>query len=83
VVAEALTNVARHADATNASVTIARAADRLVIEVRDDGRGGANPESGTGLRGLRDRVMAHGGSVHVVSPAGGPTTLLVELPCGS
>ena len=83
VVAEALTNVARHAEATTAAVTIARAGDRLVIEVRDDGRGGANPESGTGLRGLRDRVMAHGGSMHVVSPPGGPTTLLVELPCGS
>jgi signal transduction histidine kinase len=83
VVAEALTNVARHAEATSATVTIARAGDRLVIEVRDDGRGGANPEAGTGLRGLRDRVMAHGGTMHVVSPPGGPTTLLVELPCGS
>jgi signal transduction histidine kinase len=83
VVAEALTNVARHAEATSAAVTIARAGDRLVIEVRDDGRGGANFESGTGLPGLRDRVTAHGGSMHVVSPEGGPTTLLVELPCGS
>jgi signal transduction histidine kinase len=83
VVAEALTNVARHAEATNAVVTIARAGDRLVIEVRDDGRGDAKPGSGTGLLGLLDRVTAHGGSMHVVSPPGGPTTLLVELPCGS
>jgi signal transduction histidine kinase len=83
VVAEALTNVARHADATSAVVTIVRAGDRLVIEVRDDGRGGAAVGSGTGLQGLRDRVQAHQGSMHVVSPVGGPTTLLVELPCGS
>jgi signal transduction histidine kinase len=83
VVAEALTNVARHAEATSAAVTIARAGERLVIEVRDDGRGGATPGAGTGLSGLRDRVMAHGGTMHVVSPPGGPTTLLVELPCGS
>ncbi len=83
VVAEALTNVARHAEAATAAVTIERAGDRLVIEVRDDGRGGANPEAGSGLRGLRDRVQAHQGSMHVVSPRGGPTTLFVELPCGS
>jgi signal transduction histidine kinase len=83
VVAEALTNVARHAEATTAAVTIERSGDRLVIEVRDDGRGGANPKAGSGLRGLRDRVQAHQGSMHVVSPPGGPTTLFVELPCGS
>jgi signal transduction histidine kinase len=83
VVAEALTNVARHAEATSAAVTIVRAGDRLVIEVRDDGRGGASPDGGTGLRGLRDRVAGHGGTMHVVSPSGGPTTLLVEIPCGS
>jgi signal transduction histidine kinase len=83
VVAEALTNVARHAEATSAAVTIVRAGDRLVIEVRDDGRGGAHPDGGTGLRGLGDRVAGHGGTMHVVSPAGGPTTLLVEIPCGS
>ncbi len=83
IVAEALTNVARHAEATQAVVTIARAGDRLVVEVRDDGRGGAQIGGGTGLRGLHDRVTALGGSMHVISPAGGPTTLLVELPCGS
>jgi len=83
VVSEALTNVARHSQATAAQVTILRAGDRLVIEVRDDGVGGADPDKGTGLSGLRNRVVAHGGTMHVVSPAGGPTTLLVEMPCAS
>lgn len=83
VVTEALTNVARHAGATSAAVTIERAGDRLVVEVRDDGVGGADPARGTGLRGLHDRVTALGGTMHVLSPTGGPTTLLVELPCAS
>jgi signal transduction histidine kinase len=83
VVAEALTNVARHAHATRAAVSIARAGDRLVVEVRDDGGGGADPDRGSGLRGLRDRVTALGGTMHLVSPPGGPTTLLVDVPCGS
>ena len=83
VVNEALTNVARHAQATRASVSIARAGDRLVIEVRDDGVGGADASRGTGLQGLRDRVAALGGTMHVISPEGGPTTISVELPCGS
>jgi len=83
VVAEALTNVARHAHATRASVAIARAGDRLIVEVRDDGIGGADPSGGTGLQGLHDRVTALGGTMHIVSPDGGPTTLLVDLPCAS
>jgi signal transduction histidine kinase len=83
VVNEALTNVARHAHATRANVAIARAGDRLVIEVRDDGIGGAGINGGTGLRGLRDRVAGLGGSMYVISPQGGPTTISVELPCGS
>lgn len=83
VVSEALTNIARHAQATRAHVSIARAGDRLVIEVRDDGVGGADASLGTGLQGLRERVAGHGGSMIVLSPAGGPTTLSVELPCGS
>jgi signal transduction histidine kinase len=83
VVSEALANVAHHAGATRASVAIVRGGDRLVVEVRDDGRGGATVGAGTGLVGLRDRVTALGGSLHVVSPEGGPTTLLAELPCGS
>lgn len=94
VVSEALANVARHAMATRAVVSIARAGDRLVIEVRDDGVGGATIVSedeaaargiggGTGLRGLRDRVAGLGGTMYVISPQGGPTTISVELPCGS
>ena len=83
VVTEALTNVARHAEAHRAWVTLARQSDRLLVEVRDDGRGEASEESGTGLAGLRERVTALGGWMHVVSPPGGPTTLTVELPCGS
>jgi signal transduction histidine kinase len=83
VVTEALTNVARHAHATRAAVSIVRAGDRLVVEVRDDGVGGAHIDGGTGLRGLRDRVTALGGAMHVVSPPGGPTTLLVDVPCAS
>jgi signal transduction histidine kinase len=83
VVNEALTNVARHAQATRAWVGIARSGDRLVLEVRDDGVGGADASKGTGLQGLRDRVAGLGGTLHVISPDGGPTTISVELPCGS
>ncbi|HET9546742.1 MAG TPA: sensor histidine kinase [Desertimonas sp.] len=83
VVNEALTNIAKHANATRAHVSIARAGDRLVVEVRDNGRGGAEPAAGTGLQGLRDRVAGLGGSMYVISPAGGPTTISVELPCAS
>ena len=83
VVTEALTNVAKHAKATKAAVTIARQGDRLVVEVTDDGAGGADPAGGTGLRGLEERVAAVGGWMKVLSPSGGPTTVLVEMPCGS
>jgi signal transduction histidine kinase len=74
--------VAKHAHATKASVTIVRQGDRLVTDVTDDGIGGADP-SGSGLHGLADRVAALGGRMHVLSPAGGPTTVMVELPCAS
>jgi signal transduction histidine kinase len=83
VVNEALTNVAKHANATRAHVAIARAGDRLVVEVRDNGQGGADAAAGSGLQGLRDRVAGLGGSMYVISPVGGPTTVSVELPCGS
>ena len=83
VVNEALTNVAKHANATRAHVAIARAGDRLVVEVRDNGQGGAESGAGTGLQGLRDRVAGLGGSMYVISPVGGPTTISVELPCVS
>jgi signal transduction histidine kinase len=83
VVSEALANVARHARAEKANVGIVRAGDRLIVEVRDDGVGGADPTAGTGLAGLAERVVGMGGTMDLLSPAGGPTTLLVELPCAS
>ena len=83
VVSEALANVAAHSGATEADVAIARAGGRLVVEVRDDGAGGADPARGTGLEGLRTRVEALGGVLYVISPPGGPTAVLAELPCGS
>jgi signal transduction histidine kinase len=83
VVNEALTNVARHSSATRAHVAVVRAADRLIVEIRDDGVGGADASRGTGLQGLRDRVSAVGGTMHVISPDGGPTTISVEVPCAS
>jgi signal transduction histidine kinase len=80
VVAEALTNVARYADAKHARVHATVDADTLVATVEDDGRGGADPARGTGLRGLADRVAAARGRFDVTSPVGGGTTVRVELP---
>ncbi len=83
VVCEALTNVAKHASAHRAVVTVARRGERLLVEITDDGHGGADASTGTGLAGLRDRVEGVDGWLHVSSPSGGPTTILVELPCAS
>ncbi|GLY18964.1 histidine kinase [Kineosporia sp. NBRC 101677] len=83
VVAEALTNVARHSGAASAAVRLRRRQKRLIIEIEDDGHGGADESAGSGLVGLRRRVGAHDGTVTLSSPAGGPTMLKVELPCGS
>ena len=80
VVAEALTNVAKHAQATRAWLTVEYLGDRLVVEVLDNGRGGALG-TGIGISGLRDRVRAVDGDLHLSSPPGGGTTLRVELPC--
>jgi signal transduction histidine kinase len=80
VVAEALTNVAKHSGATRAWLTVGFEGPDLVVEVLDDGHGGADPD-GSGLRGLRDRVRAVDGSLRLTSPPGGGTTLRVELPC--
>lgn len=79
VAAEALTNVAKHAVATSASIRLTRSGDGIVLEIQDDGRGGADPARGTGLTGLADRVAAAGGRLFLASPAGGPTLLRVEL----
>jgi signal transduction histidine kinase len=80
VVAEALTNVAKHSGATRARLEVKVEGPELVIEVSDNGRGGANV-NGTGITGLRDRVRAVDGMLMVVSPPGEGTTLRVELPC--
>jgi len=83
IVSEALANVARHSRARHASVDIVRRADRLTIIVTDDGIGGADASLGTGIAGLGERVSALDGWMQLISPVGGPTTLLVEVPCGS
>ncbi|WP_199865043.1 sensor histidine kinase [Frankia sp. EI5c] len=83
VVAEALTNVTKHAQATAARVSIARHGTLLAIDISDNGRGGATLTGGTGLRGLDERVRGLDGWMRVLSPPGGPTSVLVELPCGS
>jgi signal transduction histidine kinase len=83
VVSEALTNVAKHAHASAAAVSIARENGRLTIAITDDGRGGANPETGSGLRGLADRVGALGGRLDVQSSTETGTTIRAEIPCAS
>ncbi|HET7128730.1 MAG TPA: ATP-binding protein, partial [Gaiellaceae bacterium] len=83
VVAEALNNVAKHAAAGSASVTIDRQNGRLRVEVSDDGCGGAVATAGGGLQGLADRAAAAGASLTLTSEPGAGTTLEVELPCGS
>jgi signal transduction histidine kinase len=80
ITAEALTNVAKYARASRASVELSVEDARLCVEVRDDGVGGADPSIGSGLRGLRDRVDALDGRLEVVSHPGQGTTLTVELP---
>ena len=84
VVSEALANVAKHSKATKSNVTVRRADDGwLTIQVQDDGVGGAAIVEGSGLAGLRDRVGALDGELHLLSPEGGPTVLMVEIPCAS
>ena len=82
VVAEALTNVARHSHATSVQVTARREQNLLTIEVRDDGTGGAQVVPGGGLAGLTDRVEALDGRLTMTSPEGGPTIVHVEIACG-
>ncbi|MEV8633312.1 sensor histidine kinase [Streptosporangium sp. NPDC051023] len=82
VVSEALTNIAKHARASKAVVTVRRSDRLLHVTVHDDGRGGATPDGGTGLRGLAQRVGSVDGTLGIDSPNGGPTTIAVELPCG-
>jgi signal transduction histidine kinase len=82
VVAESLANVGKHADAEHVDVRVRSNDERVVVEVVDDGHGGANPNGG-GLLGLTRRVEALDGSLEVRSPAGGPTTIRAVIPCAS
>jgi signal transduction histidine kinase len=82
VVAEALTNIAKHSGAEHAVVTARGSGGRLVLSVEDDGRGGADADGGSGLTGIRRRIAAHDGDLTLTSPPGGPTVLTVDLPCG-
>jgi signal transduction histidine kinase len=82
VVCEALANIAKHAHATAAHVCIDAADSQVVVEVTDDGVGGAAGERGSGLRGLADRVEAVGGRFWLSSPPGRGTVVRAELPCG-
>ena len=81
VVSESLTNITKHAQASQAEVVVQRAGDRLHIIVSDDGAGGADPARGTGLAGLAMRAASVDGTFEIASPPGGPTLITVDLPC--
>ncbi len=81
VVSESLANVGKHAQANEVSVTVVEEDGRVLVEVVDDGTGGADTEAGSGLRGLADRVEALGGRLRIWSPAGQGTRLQADIPC--
>jgi signal transduction histidine kinase len=81
VVSESLTNITKHAQASQAEVVVQRAGDRLHVIVSDDGVGGADPARGTGLTGLAKRAASVDGTFDISSPPGGPTLITVDLPC--
>jgi signal transduction histidine kinase len=80
-VSEALANVAKYAGASHATVAVRHDGAGLVVDVTDDGCGGAQSEAGSGLRGLADRVGALDGRVAISSPRGAGTRVRVEIPC--
>jgi signal transduction histidine kinase len=80
VVSEALTNVAKYARARRATVSVQRLADEVVVDIADDGIGGADMASGSGLRGLSDRLSALDGRLEVHSPRGEGTKVRAEIP---
>ncbi|MFI8069522.1 sensor histidine kinase [Streptomyces sp. NPDC086033] len=82
VAAEALTNIAKHSGASRATITVRAPGSRLLLRITDDGRGGADEHAGSGLTGIRHRLAAHDGTLHLTSPPGGPTVLEADLPCG-
>ena len=79
-VSELLQNVSKHSGARSAAVDVWRSDDRLLIQVWDDGRGGASVDGGSGIAGLAERLGAVDGLFMVDSPVGGPTTITAELP---
>ena len=81
LVSESLANVGKHARATSATVAVSRVDGEVIVEIVDDGGGGADTELGSGLRGLADRVEALGGRLRVWSPEGGGTRVRAEIPC--
>jgi signal transduction histidine kinase len=81
IIAEALTNVAKHSGASRASITLAYEKGALTIQVEDDGHGGARMIPGTGLSGLQNRLEALDGTLTIESPSGGPTFVRGVLPC--
>jgi signal transduction histidine kinase len=83
LVSESLANIGKHANATSATVEVSRTDGQVVVEVVDDGIGGADTELGSGLRGLADRVEALEGRLRIWSPKGGGTRLRAEIPCVS
>jgi signal transduction histidine kinase len=83
VACEALANIAKYAEATQATVRVSRRDGMAVLEIADDGIGGADESAGTGLQGLADRVAALGGTLRILSPPGSGTVVTAELPCGS
>jgi signal transduction histidine kinase len=82
VVSESLANIGKHAKAKTVTIEVTREGDELVVEVVDDGVGGADSERGTGLRGLADRVEALGGRLRIWTPSGGGTHVRAQMPCG-
>ncbi|WP_433791587.1 sensor histidine kinase [Actinoplanes sp. CA-252034] len=80
-VAEVMANAVRHSAAGNGAVDLWHTGDTLVMRVSDDGRGGADPSAGTGLRGIERRLAAFDGTMSLSSPPGGPTVVTMELPC--
>ena len=83
IVAELLTNAAKHSGATGVALSATRAGDEVVVTVHDDGRGGAVYQDGHGLEGLRGRVQGLRGQLRIDSPEGGPTAILVRLPAAA
>jgi signal transduction histidine kinase len=81
IVAEALTNAAKHAQASQVNVRVEAAGSNLRLSIRDDGIGGADPTKGSGIIGLKDRVEALGGEMVISSPPASGTSLLVKIPC--